>query len=168
MWLKPSAAESLILSSACFCDVCCIYVCVCVCLLSLQWPCSKWMSACLSPSMGPNAADRYFIRPGLSCVHATLKLFLNYPSIKALDGATDHAILRIARPNKATSHPSLPFPHHPQPPSIRCKSAQIYMHTYSLTCLHSSLHVFMHACVLSFYHFISYTQIHSTLRLPWK
>lgn len=48
--------------------------------------------------MGPNAADRYFIRLGLSCVHATLKLFLNYPDIKALDGATDHDY--VADPTK--------------------------------------------------------------------
>lgn len=57
--------------------------------------------------MGPNAVDRYFIRLGLSCVHATLKLFLNYPGIKALDGATDHAMVWIAKPNKAHPTPLL-------------------------------------------------------------
>lgn len=139
MWLKLSAVESLILSSACFCDVCCMCVCVCVCLLSLQWPCSKWMSACLSPSMGPNVADRYFIRPGLSCVHATLKLFLNYPGIKTLDIATDHATLRMVRPNKAVTphhhlpqNPSTPPWHHPPPPRHHAASdAKMLTHAHT-------------------------------------
>ncbi|CAB1446087.1 unnamed protein product [Pleuronectes platessa] len=67
--------------------------------------------------MGPNAADRYFIRPGLSCVHATLKLFLNYPGIKGLDGAVDHAALRTARPNKAMTPPHPPPYTHSHTPS---------------------------------------------------
>lgn len=62
--------------------------------------------------MGPNAVDRYFIRLGLSCVHATLKLFLNYPSIKALDGATDHAMVCVAKAPDPPLHlcpPVTPF-----------------------------------------------------------
>lgn len=122
------------------------------------------MSACLSPSMGPNAADRYFIRPGLSCVHATLKLLLNYPSIKALDGATDHATLRMARPNKSMTSP----PTHPPTPSMPPaslhqlqKCTQIYinihigtkrlMHIQEYTCTHPSLHTYTHTYTISFH-----------------